>query len=329
MKDRKKVIDLVKSWHGKNESDGSFKEIIDIYNGIPVSQLPRKIKMSYDWEWCACTWSALAIKLGYTDIMPIEISCTRLIALSKQMGIWIENENRVPELGEGVIYDWDDGSNYKSNDNTGGPEHIGTVIEVNEKDGYFLVEEGNYNSKVATRKVAINGKYIRGFISPKYDDDSNVVTTTEKKTVEAIAKEVVDGKWGNGSERKKRLIQAGYDYNEVQKKVNEIYGKKTTSNVPQNTNAVKTSEEKKATEYAKLKDSSIAGEYKVTAKDGLNVRNGAGTNKKRMVTIPNGHNVKCYGYYTKVGTVKWLYVQFNYNNITYSGFASGEWLTKI
>lgn len=83
MKSRSAVVNLMNSWDGKKESDGSFKSIIDIYNSLPIEQLPRNIQMSYDWEWCACTWSALAIKLGYTDIMPIEISCSRLIAKAK------------------------------------------------------------------------------------------------------------------------------------------------------------------------------------------------------------------------------------------------------
>ena len=43
-----------------------------------------------------------------------------------------------------------------------------------------------------------------------------------KKTIDEIAAEVLGGKWGNGSDRKKRLAEAGYDYMTVQKKVNEI-----------------------------------------------------------------------------------------------------------
>lgn len=43
-----------------------------------------------------------------------------------------------------------------------------------------------------------------------------------KKTVDQIAKEVIDGKWGNGDERVKKLKAAGYDPDAVQKKVNEI-----------------------------------------------------------------------------------------------------------
>ena len=44
----------------------------------------------------------------------------------------------------------------------------------------------------------------------------------QKKSVDELAHEVLDGKWGNGDERKKRLTDAGYDYYSVQKRVNEI-----------------------------------------------------------------------------------------------------------
>ena len=47
-------------------------------------------------------------------------------------------------------------------------------------------------------------------------------TGTAKKSVDAIAREVIQGKWGNGSERKQRLTAAGYNYSAVQKRVNEL-----------------------------------------------------------------------------------------------------------
>jgi hypothetical protein len=47
-------------------------------------------------------------------------------------------------------------------------------------------------------------------------------TDADKKKIEAIAKEVIAGKWGNGTERKNRLTEAGYNYREVQDKVNEL-----------------------------------------------------------------------------------------------------------
>jgi len=45
---------------------------------------------------------------------------------------------------------------------------------------------------------------------------------TPKKTIDELAREVIAGKWGNGADRVKRLTAAGYDYDAVQKRVNEI-----------------------------------------------------------------------------------------------------------
>ena len=46
----------------------------------------------------------------------------------------------------------------------------------------------------------------------------------EAKKVEDLAKEVIQGKWGNGQERKDKLTAAGYDYDKIQAKVNELMG---------------------------------------------------------------------------------------------------------
>ena len=43
-----------------------------------------------------------------------------------------------------------------------------------------------------------------------------------KKSVDAIAREVIRGDWGNGDERKQKFTAAGYGYSAVQKKVNEL-----------------------------------------------------------------------------------------------------------
>lgn len=47
-------------------------------------------------------------------------------------------------------------------------------------------------------------------------------TPSNKKSITTIAKEVIAGKWGTGSTRKTKLEKAGYDYNKVQNKVNDI-----------------------------------------------------------------------------------------------------------
>ena len=50
--------------------------------------------------------------------------------------------------------------------------------------------------------------------------------TGDKKTIDELAEEVIDGKWGDGEDRKTKLEKAGYDYNAVQGRVNEILKEK-------------------------------------------------------------------------------------------------------
>ena len=73
---------------------------------------------------------------------------------------------------------------------------------------------GAFSSLDNAKKACKPGYYV-------FDANGNVVYPT-KKSVDEIAREVIQGKWGNGAERKKRLTDAGYDYNEVQKKVNQL-----------------------------------------------------------------------------------------------------------
>jgi hypothetical protein len=315
---RQEVVNLICSWEGLKESNGSFKKIIDIYNTLPTSQLPRGTKMKYDWEWCACTWSALAIKLGYTAIMPIEISCYYIIERAKQMGVWVENDGYIPSPGDAVLYDWQDNGN---GDNKGTPDHIGTVIEVYKSAGYMVVMEGNYSEAVKKRTLSINGKFIRGFITPKYTENNVSAPKQEaNKSINTIAKEVIAGKWGNGTERTKALKAKGYDPVAVQKEVNKILNgniSKPTTSSPKSVTA---------TCSAKNFNKSLAGTYKTTAD--LYMRNDAGTNKKALVLIPKGTNVNMYGYYNVHNGTKWYYIQVTLNGVKYTGFSHSGYLKR-
>lgn len=222
MTSRKKVVDLAVSWIGKSESNGGYLDIINIYNSQKT--FPRGIKMNKAWSWCACTWSALAIKLGYTDVMPIEISCGELINKAKKMEIWIENDSHLPKPGDAILYDWDDDG---KGDDTGWPDHIGVIETVNKNSGYFTVIEGNYSNAVKRRTVSINGRYIRGFICPNYDQDgtqtnTKTINTGRLKSISEISHEVIAGDWGSGNDRKNALTAAGYKYSEIQAEVNKI-----------------------------------------------------------------------------------------------------------
>lgn len=213
-------VNLLQDWVGKKESDGSHKEIIDIYNNH--KPLARNYKVRYTDSWCATTVSAAAIKLGFIDIMPTECSCGRLIEKCQKKGTWIEDDSHVPTPGEWIFYDWDDDG---KGDNTGWPEHVGVVENV--CGGKITVIEGNYKNGVNRRVINVNAKNIRGYNKPKFDPEP---TTSKKKSVTEIAKEVIDGKWGSGDTRKKKLEDAGYEYKTVQAEVNELLkGNKTTT----------------------------------------------------------------------------------------------------
>lgn len=312
---RQAVVDLVTSWEGRKESNGTHKYIIDIYNSYK-GKLPRGVKMEYDWAWCASTWSALAIKLGYTDIMPIEISCNELITAAKKMGCWVEDDGYIAQPGDAILYDWQDNG---KGDNTGVPDHIGTVIETHKDAGYFVVMEGNYSDAVKRRTISINGRYIRGFITPKYDDNAVIPPQqVSGKDTTTVAREVISGKWGSGEARKKALTAAGYNYTEVQAMVNKILN---TTTKPQ-------AKEVTATCKAGKFNGSLAGTYTVKSNGGLYCRNDAGTNKKALCLIPNGTKVQCYGYYSVSNGVKWLYIQFTLNGVKYTGFSSSVYLKK-
>lgn len=221
-----KVVAQAKTWIGCKESDGTHKAIIDVYNSH--KPLARGYAVKYDDQWCATFVSAVAVKLGYTDIMPTECSCYYMVELYKRLNAWLEDESVIPRPGWVLFYDWSDNG---SGDNKGAPDHVGIVERV---DGdKVTVIEGNYKNGVNRRVLSVNGKYIRGYGMPKYDlEVAPQPQAPEKKSVEELAREVLIGKWGVGAARKAALTEAGYDYNAVQAKVNELCSpKKPTKTV--------------------------------------------------------------------------------------------------
>ena len=59
-------------------------------------------------------------------------------------------------------------------------------------------------------------------VQDKVNEILNNQPQIELKSNEEIAKEVIDGLWGNGEERYKKLTEAGYNYDNVQAIVNEM-----------------------------------------------------------------------------------------------------------
>lgn len=109
-------------------------------------------------------------------------------------------------------------------------------------------------------RVAMGEAIAKGILKTLgVTDSATVVTSAPTKSIEDIAKEVIDGKYGNGEARKTAIINAGYDYTAVQTKVNEIVNSSKTPSF---------------TTY----------KVKVTT-SALNIRSGPGTNNKIVGVI--------------------------------------------
>lgn len=69
------------------------------------------------------------------------------------------------------------------------------------------------------------GKVLAGLVRRREAERELFLKGRLSKSLNDIAKEVIDGKWGNGAERKRKLTQAGYNYTEVQAIVNSLVRK--------------------------------------------------------------------------------------------------------
>ena len=180
MRSASNVIAQAKAWLGCKESDGSHKQIIDVYNSH--KPLARGYAVKYTDAWCATFVSAVAIKVGYTDIIPTECGCNPMIELFKKLGAWEEKDDITPKPGYIIFYDWQDSGN---GDNKGSSDHVGIVERV--ANGKVYIIEGNYSNSVKRRTLSVNGRYIRGYGIPKYDTETaskeevKADTTAEKK----------------------------------------------------------------------------------------------------------------------------------------------------
>lgn len=95
-----------------------------------------------------------------------------------------------------------------------------------------IIRHWDVNGKSCpTRMTGVNNKRWDKFLidigyrkqsKKNVKKETTAKETTKKKTNNEIAKEVIDGKWGNGENRKKKLEQAGYNYSTIQRIVNEM-----------------------------------------------------------------------------------------------------------
>lgn len=82
----------------------------------------------------------------------------------------------------------------------------------------YRVQVGAFQSKAnaAAHLAKIKAAGFKGFVTQL----SGIPMSS--KSVDEVAREVIQGKWGTGAERKRRLTEAGHDFSAVQARVNEL-----------------------------------------------------------------------------------------------------------
>lgn len=190
--------EFAKQFLGVKEGSKEHAKIIDGYNKI--RPLPRGYKVKYTDAWCAAFVSFVLHSCGAKNA-PYECSCEKMYSYAHINNMLVDK----PNVDDIVVYDWNDDKV---------KDHVGIIAEVDGKK--LTVIEGNRNNAVGTRSISMNSKYIKGFIHVSRE------TLQDTPDYEAIARDVIAGKYGNGAARKTKLTMLGYDYALVQGKVNEL-----------------------------------------------------------------------------------------------------------
>ena len=159
---RQKVVDIINAWIGATKGSAKHLDLLEVYNNY--RPLARGYKVQVNDAYCATTVSAAYIRAGIAEYTGTECGVEKYTLVAKKLGIWVENDAHTPKIGDACVYDWQDNG---VGDCTGAGDHIGIVSKVSA--GSFVVTEGNMTGgKVGTRTMAINGRYIRGFICPDF-----------------------------------------------------------------------------------------------------------------------------------------------------------------
>jgi hypothetical protein len=173
MTKREEFAAKARSWIGTKEGSAAHRQIVADYN----KACDKGRRGSTSSLWCAMFVGAVAQETGNVLKdgigVPVDYSCGKgphsLIEKAKAAGIWVENDAYNPIIGDIVIYDWDDNG---KGDDTSGHDHTGIVtIGTSGGSSSFTVTEGNRKDQVLDRSMQVNGRYIRGFITPRFADE--------------------------------------------------------------------------------------------------------------------------------------------------------------
>lgn len=297
-----KLIDFALGEVGTKETPKNITKYSAYFNGTDFYNGSKGDGKTWGAEWCD-----IFVDYCFCNVFGMETGRNMLCQPKKSAGAgckfsanYYKNAKRFysePEVGDQIFFIVGSDIN-----------HTGIVTKI--AGGKIHTVEGNAGDMVSTHSYSPNNKKIAGYGRPNWElvvgdsiaDTAPIAPTPvpspkieTKKSNEEIAREVINGKWGNGKERQRRLTEAGYDYAKVQAKVNEIL-------------AAKKPQASSDTFYGIVN----------TTKSKLNIRAGAGTNYPILGTLAKGSKVQL-----KNAAQGWY-------KLTYmNGFVSANYIKKV
>ncbi len=190
------ILSVARNYIGYSVKDPVFKELVYTFNS--QKKLNKKTKLKRTDNWSAAFISVCFAQAGDISLIgAAEKDAQKLITKFKRKKAWYERGRMNPKVGDLVVFDSD---------------YVGIVEEI--RGRVITIIFGNKNDTIGRLRLLNSDTRIVGYARPGYTD--------EKQAIDETAAEVLLGKWGNGKSLKKKLTDAGYDYEKIQRRVCEL-----------------------------------------------------------------------------------------------------------
>ena len=258
------VLNVMRSWTGYSEANGKHKEIIDLYNSVKPLPRGYAVQYNDEWCDTTVSAAAIKAGCSeligrecgverHVDIfksMGIWIEDGRITPQPGDIIVYNWDDATQPNDGYsdhiGYVEAVSGGTITAIEGNKGEavgrrtipvgwgyirgfarPKYASSGSSTIKKSVTEVAKEvlaGAWGNGDARKNALIAAGYDYAAVQAKVNELVSDTASSLSKSVEEVAKEVIAGKWSNGDARKTALENAGYNYIEVQKKVNELCG---------------------------------------------------------------------------------------------------------
>ena len=258
------VLNVMRSWIGYSEANGKHKQIIDLYNSVKPLPRGYAVQYNDEWCDTTVSAAAIKAGCSeligrecgverHVDIfksMGIWIEDGRITPQPGDIIVYNWDDATQPNDGYsdhiGYVEAVSGGTITAIEGNKGEavgrrtipvgwgyirgfarPKYASSGSSTIKKSVTEVAKEvlaGAWGNCDAIKNALIAAGYDYAAVQAKVNELVSDTASSLSKSVEEVAKEVIAGKWSNGDARKTALENAGYNYIEVQKKVNELCG---------------------------------------------------------------------------------------------------------